>query len=612
MFRLTDKQLHIIMGGLCGATVLLLCFFVLFYKPVTERVDGITELSDFSEGWVAVYTPADDAQLQAFRQTDEADAVPEGKIRQVVNLPGTFSIKKGNTLTLTHKVPDIALDTCYLVMKTKGEQVLVSVDGQGIYESGNMEGYLPATHVIPLNVKYRNGMITMELTSVERDTITLEGVYEGDCSKVLAACWKENGSYVVVGGILIIGSICFVLVWLLVRNKIRSKRPLLYCAIEMAITGILFLLESSLVKLWISWTYGIYFMEVACLILMSIVHLLVIRSFTFKKKMLSLTDIGILTLSIYYISVMVLQGFHLIHMDTIRVLSLGVLSLIILIYTIFLGVDVFAYKRKEEKPVFCANGILVIAAIGQLLCVVSRGQNASSLVYMIAGSMLYYGILIIVSLLMAVRVENMANAHNEGIVCSREQVIEELNPNLLFASFHTLQNLIKNGSTNCAKMLYYISVYFRDNLKAMKEPFEMIPFEHELEHMLAYLTLQKTRNVHLDFSVECKVRNFEVPRRSLEPMIENAVMYGIAGKENQGNVVIRTYEREEGYAIQIIDDGIGFDTKHFQKNNATSLKVILAQLECTCHAQTEVVSRPGKGTVITVILPIPDDEIEEE
>ena len=33
MFHLSDKQLHILLGGLCGATLLLLCFFALFEKP---------------------------------------------------------------------------------------------------------------------------------------------------------------------------------------------------------------------------------------------------------------------------------------------------------------------------------------------------------------------------------------------------------------------------------------------------------------------------------------------------------------------------------------------------------------------------------------------------
>ena len=95
-------------------------------------------------------------------------------------------------------------------------------------------------------------------------------------------------------------------------------------------------------------------------------------------------------------------------------------------------------------------------------------------------------------------------------------------------------------------------------------------------------------------------------------MIENAVVHGVAGKDNKGNVVIRTYEREDGYAIQIIDDGCGFDTDHLKKTSATSLKVTLEQLKKNTHARTEVVSRPGKGTVITMILPIPDQDMEEE
>lgn len=609
MFHLSEKQLHMLLGGLCGATFLLLCFFALFGKPAAGTSGVITGLSDYSQGWIATYQTTDTKLLQEYQKENEESA--EGMIQQVVNLPVTFAVEKGNVVTLTHKLADLGQNTGYIVVDTKQEQITVSVQGNVLYESSEKEGYLPARHVVAIDPQYQGQTLQIQLTGTERNRITLQGIYEGDYSQVMISAWLENGYAVVVGGLLLFGGLCFAVVWMFVHNRIRNKRPLLYSVMETLGIGILFLLDSRLVRMAMHWETGWYLLESAVFILVAIAHMLVIRSVTYKKRMLALLDAGSLVCAIFYISVMVLQGFSLLHFDTIRMLSAGLCACIVIACTIALFVTVCVYKRKENRIVLVANGVLAAGMLLQVLHQVMQTQEMTIPVYMIAGIVLYEGIIFFGALWQAMRTGQEEQDEDDLQTRNREQVLEEFNPNLLFASFHTLQNLIKNGSANSAKMLYYISVYFRDNLKAMKQPFEMISFEEELEHILSYLTLQKTRNPNLSFTVECKVKEFQIPRRCIEPMVENAVVYGIAGKQEKGNVVIRTYERQEGYAIQIIDDGVGFEPGRYKKNHMTSLKVILDQLETRCDARTEVVSRVGKGTVITMILPIPDVELEE-
>lgn len=605
MFHLSDKQLHILLGGLCGATFLLLCFFALFEKPSAGLKGELEGLSDYSQGWIASYQTTDAKLLQTYQQKN--DNTVDNTIQQVVNLPATFRVEKGNTVTLTHKVPDMGQTTTYVVIDTKQEQISALIQGELLYESSEKEGYLPARHVIAIAPQYQNQILQIQLTGMERNEITLQGIYEGNYSQVKLSAWLENGYDVIVGGILILGSACFFVVWLLAYNRIRNKRPLLYSVMELFGIGCIFLGESRLVRMAFRWEIGWYLLEAAMFIIIAVVHILLVRSVTYKKHMLSLLDMGCLVCSIFYISVMVLQGFSLLHFDTIRILSAGLCIIIFVGCTVALGVS----KRKDNRLILAAHGVLLSGMFLQMLHQIMQRGTSTMPVYMIAGCILYEGVVLFGTLWQALRKEKKEKQEGVSQDTNREQVIEEFNPNLLFAAFHTLQNLIKSGSVNSAKMLYYISVYFRDNLKAMKQPFEMIPFEEELEHILSYLTLQKTRNPNLSFAVECKVKEFRVPRRCIEPMVENAVVYGIAGKQDAGNVVVRTYERQEGYAIQIIDDGIGFEMGRFKKEHMTSLKVILDHLEQQCGAQTEVVSRPGKGTVITMILPVPDVEMEE-
>ena len=609
MFHLSEKQLHMLLGGFGGATFMLLCFFALFEKPVEDINGVITGLSDYSQGWIATYQTTDEKLLQEYQK--ENGELADGMIQQVVNLPATFAVKKENVVTLTHKLADLGQNTRYIVVDTAQEQITVSVLGKILYESSEKDGYLPARHVIAVEPQYQGQMLQIQLTGKERNQITLQGIYEGDYSQVLISAWLENGYAVIIGGLLLFGAICVSFVWGFADNRIRNKRPLLYSVMETAEIGVLFLLESCLVQLVMCWRTAGYLLELTDFVMIAVTHMLLIRSVTYKKRMLALLDAGSLVCGVFYISVIVLQGFSLIHFDTIRILAAGLCGCIIIACTIALFITVCVYKRMENRIVLVANSVLVSGMLLQILHQVMQAQEGTTPVYMIVGILLYEGIIFISALWQALQTGWEERREDIRQVMDRDQLLEAFNPNLLFASFHTLQNLIKNGSANSAKMLYYISVYFRDNLKAMRQPFRMILFEEELEHILSYLSLQKTMNPDLSFTVECKVKQFLVPRRCIEPLVENAVVHGIAGKQDKGNVVIRTYERQEGCAIQIIDDGVGFEPGRYKKDHMTSLKVILEQLETRCGARTEVVSREGKGTVITMILPIPDLDFEE-
>ena len=120
------------------------------------------------------------------------------------------------------------------------------------------------------------------------------------------------------------------------------------------------------------------------------------------------------------------------------------------------------------------------------------------------------------------------------------------------------------------------------------------------------------RNAGLSFHFECKVKEFRVPRHTLEPMVENAVKYGISGKDNRGNVAVKTYLRAEGYAIQIIDDGIGFDENGLTRKSPTALLNLFDELKTACNAQTEIISKENKGTVITIVLPMLENDMANE
>lgn len=349
----------------------------------------------------------------------------------------------------------------------------------------------------------------------------------------------------------------------------------------------------------------------SCVVLLAIIlHLIIIRCFIYKKKVLGIIDTGVLCVGILYISVMVLQMFSLVQFDTIYTIGIVLYGLVIVLFTIVLAITVFDYQHREGMPVFIANVFLIVAILAQIIMEVT-GRGGSDRIYVRIGFLLYMIYIWVFGLRQATFVQPVKEEATYDESDIRAQVVEQMNPNLIFASFQTLQSLIKNGSPKSVKMIYYISVYFKNNLQALESENSIISFADEMEHIIAYLQLQRTRNHNLNFAIECKAKDFNVPRHSLEPLVENAVKHGIANNDNQGNVAVRSYMRADGYAVQIVDDGAGFDMSILKKKNTTVAKK-LALLEKTCQARTEVISREGKGTVITIVFPMLENDLMDE
>lgn len=618
MFRLKEQQLHMLIWMMVAAVVLL--FAILgteraFYSDVEHSWNG---MDDFSDGWICNYETTDMEQYKAYQksnsETDKQEndnKKPDYTIVDVVTFPATLSVQEDTDVIMSHKITPSGTGTSYVVLKIDNVSVRASVGEEVLYVSSTHEQMLPVRHIIPILPQYKDEMMTIELSDIANETIDIEMLQIGNYNQLWVSTLQEYGVSVAVGLLLLCIGICMFVAWGIIKNTWQQKRLLFYSSIEGLLLGVLCILDGEMVPMITGWNYGVYILKSCVLMIAIVLHLMIIRCFVYKKKVLGQIDIGILVVGILYISVLVLQMFSLIYFDTIYFMGLVLYSIMVVLFTIVLAITIFDYQRREGMPVFLANIIMILCMLAQLIMHFAGRQVTTRNIYVIIGFLLYMVYIWVYGMRQAFYVQPKKEDVPMDESQLRAQIVERLNPNLLFASFQTLQSLIKNGSAKSVKMIYYISVYFRDNLKALESADDIVSFEEEMEHIIAYLQLQKTRNQNLDFAIECKVKEFNIPRHSIEPLVENAVKHGLARNNNQGNVAIRTYTRADGYAIQIIDDGIGFDTNILKKKSTTIARK-LALLETTCQAKTEVISKEGKGTVITIILPMLENDLIDD
>lgn len=143
------------------------------------------------------------------------------------------------------------------------------------------------------------------------------------------------------------------------------------------------------------------------------------------------------------------------------------------------------------------------------------------------------------------------------------------------------------------------------------------------------LTVLKMLKSHIGEEIEI-VRDFaDLPAVQCYPahlgqVFYNLIQNGVQAIQGKGRVVIRTFERDGHICVAVSDTGTGikeedmprifdpfFTTKEVGKGTGLGLSLIHDIVKAH-HGRIEVQSRPGKGSVFTVFLPIETEGITED
>lgn len=181
-------------------------------------------------------------------------------------------------------------------------------------------------------------------------------------------------------------------------------------------------------------------------------------------------------------------------------------------------------------------------------------------------------------------------------------MVSQIQPHFIYNSLSAISTLIPIDPNKAQKALDDFSEYLRMNLSSLTET-RLIPFEDELNHIKTFIKLEKMRfNERLNVVYDIKVTDFNVPCLSIQPIIENAVKHGVLQKVDGGTVILKTYEDDKFYHVEVEDDGVGFDIDKvdFQNNEHVGLTNIKYRIEKMGNGQMIIISEVEKGTKVAV------------
>ena len=185
-------------------------------------------------------------------------------------------------------------------------------------------------------------------------------------------------------------------------------------------------------------------------------------------------------------------------------------------------------------------------------------------------------------------------------------LLGQIQPHFLFNVLYVIQELCCINPVTASGAIEDFSKYLRHNMDSIsvRTP---IPFEEELEHVKHYVSLQQLRfGDALDVQYELACTDFSMPTLTLQPIVENAVRYGVRmAPKGRGRVLVRTSQHPDFYEIDVIDNGPGFDVNHVPDDGIshTGLSNVRERLRYISNGELTVISKAGEGTTVRMILP---------
>ncbi len=191
--------------------------------------------------------------------------------------------------------------------------------------------------------------------------------------------------------------------------------------------------------------------------------------------------------------------------------------------------------------------------------------------------------------------------------------LSQIQPHFLFNALNSIDSLIFLSPEDAHKAVIDFSKYLRGNLDSLTQR-ELVLFTRELEHTRQYLRLEEMRfGGRLKVEYDIQSEDFMLPVMSLQPIVENAVRYGVTKKRNGGTVWIYTEEKEQSYCITVTDDGVGFEPEIKVQDDRSHIGIsnVRSRLEAMCGGQLTIKSLVGEGTTAVIEIPKREETYNE-
>ena len=157
--------------------------------------------------------------------------------------------------------------------------------------------------------------------------------------------------------------------------------------------------------------------------------------------------------------------------------------------------------------------------------------------------------------------------HKAEIVSLQSQI----NPHFLYNTLEVIRSeALINRDQDAAQMAESLANYFRYNISRKSD---VVSLGDELDNVDNYIMIQKKRfGSRIGYDViyhtdRAEARGAQIPKLSLQPLVENAIFHGIEKRARGGFVLVHVTVTEKRLIITVADNGVGMSPQELEDLN---------------------------------------------
>lgn len=221
-----------------------------------------------------------------------------------------------------------------------------------------------------------------------------------------------------------------------------------------------------------------------------------------------------------------------------------------------------------------------------------------------------------ISQLLGIQMElGEADRHRELATKARLEALQaQIRPHFLFNVLNTVIHFSRTDPEKARELLVQLASFFRQSLRYRGS---LITLQDEVDYINTYLSLEKARygdKLQVVMRLDPKALSVHIPILTLQPLIENSVVHGLAPKEAGGYIGLLVRRVRDEIHVLVYDSGVGIDRETlrrvFEEGFGTGMGLGLTNVNDRLRSlygeryRLRVKSRPGRGTAIRVRIPL--------
>ena len=223
----------------------------------------------------------------------------------------------------------------------------------------------------------------------------------------------------------------------------------------------------------------------------------------------------------------------------------------------------------------------------------------------------------------AVRIEKKLEEQSRLLLEARLDALQrQINPHFLFNTLNSIASLVRSRPELAREMIVKLGNILRALLHD-REAF--VPLGEELAFTDDYLDIEVVRfgeKLRVVKEIAEETLDVVVPSMLLQPLIENSIKHGLEPRISGGTVTLRSRSVDGQLLLEVEDDGVGVEpggpvtapvSGLVREGSGIGMQNVRERLQVLYgdEAQVEMVSRPGRGTRVRLMMPVSSsDELD--